>query len=153
MATNLNLYDTYREDVFDAQAFDHEGSSAVFYCVLVKSGYSPNQNTHRFFSAVGANEITGGNYTSGGHVLSAPAITLAGAGTVTFDVEDPTVWSQTAGGFASADRAIIAIDPNGDTTQAQWRLLAYSDSFGAKGNSAGDFTITINANGVFQSTR
>lgn len=147
-----NLYDIFRENQVDGNGgFDMEtpGGNGI-KCALVTSAYTPNQNTHDFFDDI-TNEVTGTNYTAGGNVCSNPAVTMDGAGLITFDADDPATWSQNAGGFSTARRAILYRDTG---TAATSQLIAYSDAFSAdRGNVDGDFSITFDAAGVFTSAR
>ena len=156
MATIFNLYDQFRLARFNSDgAIDLEAES--LHAVLVSAAYSLDQQAHVNWSDVvnaqaADPEIAhGGNYVSGGAVLSSVAVTLDAGGTVVFDTADPTTWAQTAGGFSNADRLIV-LHESGEA-KLDWKVLGYSASFGPKGNADGDFSITINAAGLFTSTR
>jgi len=155
MATTFNLYDQFRLARFNSDgAIDLESQS--LHAILVSSNYSLSQANHRVYSdafaaqAAGP-EVAGNGYVSGGAVLSSVAATLDPGGTVTFDCADPVTWAQDAAGFSGADRLLVCFEAG--LAQADWWLLGYSASFGPKGNVDGDFSITINAAGLFTSTR
>ena len=147
----LNLYDKYREGNFDGNEVNIEtpGGNGI-KAAVVAAGYTVDQNLHDFFNDI-TNEVTGTGYTAGGNALSTGTVTVSGAGLVTVDLADPAVWSQNAGGFSTGRRVIIYHDTGVSTTS---RLIAYSADFGAdKGNVDGDFTVTLNASGLFTSAR
>ena len=148
----LNLYDKYREGNFDGNAVNIEtpGGNGV-KAAVVTGVYTLDQNLHDFFSDVSANEVSGTGYTAGGNVLNTGTVTVSGAGLVTVDLADPATWTQNAAGFSNGRRVIIYHDTGVTTTS---RLIAVSDNFGAdKGNVDGDFTVTLNAAGLFTSAR
>lgn len=119
--------------------------------MLVAAGYTPNQNTHDFRDDV-TNEVTGTGYTAGGNTLGSPTVTMSGAGLVTFDAADPATWSQNAGGFSNARRAVLYNSRGGAASADE--LIAYSDDFGSdKGNTTGDLSITLDSLGIFESAR
>ena len=148
----LNLYDKYREGNFDGNPVNIEipGGNGI-KAAVVTGVYTLDQNLHDFFSDVSANEVSGTGYTAGGNLLATGTVTVDGAGLVTVDLADPATWTQNAAGFANGRRVIIYHDTGVGTTS---RLIAVSDNFGAdKGNVDGDFTATLNAAGLFTSTR
>lgn len=143
-----NLYDTFRDFQIDPTSAAITGT---FKCALVTGVYTPDQNLHDFWDDVSANEVSGTNYTANGNACASITVVLGGAGLVTFDSDDPATWLQNAGGFSNARRAILYWDTAVSTTS---RLLAYSDDFAAdKGNVAGDFSIAMDAAGIFTSAR
>jgi len=147
----LNLYDNFRKKQASGQgAVDL--SALTVKCMLVTGTYVPNQNTHGFRSDLGANEVAGTNYTAGGNTCATPVITLDGAGNVTVDFADPATWLQSGTGFANARRAIFYIARGGAASADE--LIGYSNDFGADaGNVAGDFSVAINASGLYTSAR
>jgi len=151
-SVTLNLYDKFREGMFDGNHinFESPGGNGV-KCAIVKSTYTPNQNTHDFWDDVSSTEVSGTGYTAGGNVMSNGAASVDVSGNVTVDLDDPATWSQNGAGFTDGRRAIIYKDTGTASTS---RLIAYSDDFGAnKGNVDGDFTITLNSAGLFTSAR
>jgi len=145
---NLNIYDTFRKNRLDPSQGAVAGTLRV---ALVTATYTPNQNTHEFWSDVSANEVSGTNYTAGGNAAANATVTMDAAGLVKFDADDPAAWLQSATGFSNARRAIIYYDTGIATTS---RLVAYSNDFGAdKGNTGGDFSIAFDANGIYDQAR
>lgn len=151
-AVTFNLYDKFREGVFDGNAknFETPGGNGI-KCAIVTAGYTPNQNTHDFFDDIGANEVSGTGYTAGGNVMGSGAVTVDGSGNVTVDLADPATWSQNGAGFSNGRRAIVYHDTGTGSTS---RLVGYTDDFGSdQGNLNGDFTVTVNASGLITSAR
>lgn len=148
-SVTLNLYDKFRQGCFNGNAINM--TTATIKCALVTVGYTPDQNLHEFWSDVSANEVSGTNYTAGGNVCSTGTVTLDATGVVTVDFADPATWLQSATGFSNARRAIFYEDTGNAATS---RLIAYTNDFGSdQGNVNGDFTIQINASGLFTSSR
>lgn len=150
-AVTLNLYDIFRrKQASGTGAVDL--SALTVKCMIVTSGYTPNQNTHDFADDLGANEVSGTNYTAGGNAMANPVVALDGSGNVSVDFDDPATWSQHASGFNDGRRAIIYIDRGGAASADE--LIAYTDDFGAaKGNVDGDFSVAVNASGLFTGAR
>lgn len=150
MATTLNLYDQWRDAVADpARAAAIAGT---LKCAIVTATYTVDQNLHDFFDDIGANQVSGTNYTAGGNTCATPTWTGPdGAGLMTFDASDPAAWLQSGTGFSNGRRAIFYYDTGTSTTS---RLVAYTADFGAdSGNVAGDFSVAINAAGIYTSPR
>lgn len=149
MATTFNLYDTWRDEVADpARAAAIAGTLKM---AIVTSVYTPDQNLHDFWNDVSTNEVSGSNYTAGGNACATPTWTMSGAGLGTFDATDPATWAQHATGFSNGRRAILYYDTG---TPGTSRLVGYSDDFGAdSGNVAGNFSVAINASGIYTAAR
>lgn len=137
------LYDNFKLGQEDGNNIDL--NTDVLKMALLKPAYTPAAATHTLWgdAGVSTNEVTGTGYTAGGDTLSAPTATLA-TGTVTFDVPDNT-WSQNAAGFADARYVVIYASVSG-------RLIAYHDMTTDQTMVSGDFTVQIDALGVFTKT-
>ena len=150
-AVNFNLYDIFRRK----QASGNGGvnlSTLTVKAMVVTSVYTVNQNTHDFRDDLGATEVSGTNYTAGGNTLANPVVSLDGSGGVAVDFDDPAVWSQHASGFTNGRRFVVYVARGGASTADE--LIGYSDDFGAdKGNVDGNFSMTLNASGLFTSAR
>jgi len=112
--------------------------------MLCTSTYVPSQTAHQYKSSV-TNEVTGTGYTAGGATLASKTEAIAGQ-VKTFDAAD-TTWSTSTitARYAVIYDAQTAVD-------ATSPLLAYVD-FGADVvSSAGTFTITWDAAGLFSVT-
>ena len=144
-----NLYDIYRDKQIGGDTGSIDITAVTVKCALVAAGYTPDQNLHDFFADI-TNEVTGTNYTAGGNTVASITSVLSGAGLVTVDGNDPATWLQNAGGFSNAVRAILYRDSGAAGTS---ELIAYSDAFTAGGNVAGDFSIQLDAAGIFTSAR
>lgn len=123
----------------------------AFRMVLVTSSYTPNQSTHDQWDDISANEVANGNgYTTHGKLLTC-TVTRSGL-VVTFDCDDQSWISSTI----TAKYAVIVKDADANGALAATDVpIAYSDLEGASGSlssSAGTFSVTINASGVFATT-
>jgi len=151
-AVTLNLYDKYREGNFDGNSVNIEtpGGNGI-KCAIVAASYTVDQNLHDFWDDVSANEVSGTGYVAGGNVMSTGTVTVDGAGLVTVDIGDPATWTENGAGFSNGRRAIIYHDTGTGSTS---RLIGFSNDFGAdQGNLNGDFSVTVNASGLFTSAR
>lgn len=110
---------------------------------LCTSSYSPNQNTHIYFSDI-TNEITGTGYTAGGATLGSKTIAESSLVT-TFDAAD-TSWT------SSTLTARYAIIYESTGTSSTSTLIAYVDFGADQSSSSGTFTIQWNASGIFTAT-
>jgi hypothetical protein len=133
----------------------HKGTidldSDHFRMVLVTATHTPDQDAHDTWSDVSANEVAaGGGYDTHGKALTQ---TVARTNKVTtFDVDDQS-W---AASTITAKYAVIVKDADNNGALAAGDLLvAYCDldtGGGSLSSSAGAFSVTINASGVFTST-
>lgn len=149
MATAVNLYDTWRETLADPTR--SSAISGTLKAAILTNSYTPNQNTDEFFDDVSTYEVSGTGYTAGGNACASPTWTLDGSGNITFDASDPSTWSQNASGFSDGRRVVFYYDTGTDSTS---QLVAYSDAAGADfGNVSGDFSVSLNASGLYVSAR
>jgi hypothetical protein len=72
MATVAKFYGQYP---LKAMAGAVNYTSDVVKCALLTSAYTPNQDTHVFFSSVSASEVVGAGYTAGGVTVSGRSVT------------------------------------------------------------------------------
>ena len=150
-AVTLNLYDIFRRKQASGNGAVNLTTLTV-KCMIVTAGYTVNQNTHDFRDDLGATEVSGTNYVAGGNSLINPVVSLDGAGNVAVDFDDPAVWAQSGTGFSNGRRAVIYIARGGAASADE--LIGYSNDFGAdKGNVDGDFSVALNASGLFTSAR
>lgn len=150
MATNLQLYDTWRDVVADPTRA--AAVSGTLKCMLVTASYTPNQTTDQFVTTPIANEVSGTGYTARGNACASPTWSGPdGAGLLTFDASDPATWAQNAAGFTNARRAVFYYDTGTNGTS---QLVAYTDNYGADlGNVGADLAVAINAAGIYTSPR
>jgi hypothetical protein len=150
-AVTLNLYDIFRRKQASGQnAVDL--NALTVKAMVVTASYSVNQNTHDFRDDLGATEVSGTGYTAGGNACATPVISLDGAGLVAVDFNDPATWAQNGAGFSNGRRGIFYVARGGASSADE--LIAYTADFGAdKGNVDGDFSIQLNASGLYTSAR
>ena len=115
---------------------------------LATSTYTPNQDTHEFFSDITNELAASGNYTAGGASLASKAISYDTAtNNEILDAADLTFTALTP---SAAFRYAIVYKSTGTSTTSE--LIAYID-FGADQNPAGsDFTLSWAATGVLYLT-
>ena len=106
--------------------------------MLVTSSYTPNQDTHRYKTAV-TNEATGAGYTARGVTLTGKAVTYDTAtNTLVLDADDPT-WATAT---ISAAGLVFYKDTGSDGTSP---LIAFVDFGGTFSSTADQFKYTIPA--------
>lgn len=150
-SVTLHLYDIFRRKQASGNGAVNLSTLAV-KAMVVTGLYTPDQNLHDFRDDLGANEVSGSNYTAGGNTLANPVVTLSAAGLVTVDFDDPATWLQHATGFSNGRRVILYVARGGVAGADE--LIGYSADFGAdKGNVDGNFSVTVNASGLFTSAR
>lgn len=150
-SVTLNLYDIFRRKQASGNGAVNLSTLTV-KAMVVTGVYTPDQNLHDFRDDLGATEVSGTNYTAGGNTLANPVVSLAAGGTVTVDFDDPATWAQHASGFANGRRFILYIARGGLSSADE--LIGYSNDFGAdKGNVDGNFSMQVNASGLFTSAR
>jgi hypothetical protein len=120
-----------------------EVDSDTIKVALVTSSYTPNQDTHQYWSDVVANEASGTGYTAGGATLASKTITYDGAtNKVIFDAADVSWPSST---ITARYAVIYDATPGTDATRP---LLGYSDFGSNLSSSAGTFSLSWSASGI-----
>ena len=120
---------------------------------LLKNTYTPNAD-HNFVDDVAANECDATNYTpgfagAGRKTLTSPTVTEdTGTNRAVMDAAD-TGLSWTAIGGASNNTLRYAFVCKEVTNDAASPLIAVLDFGADKTTNGGDFTVTINASGIF----
>jgi hypothetical protein len=113
---------------------------------LVTNAYTPNQDTHSYFSDI-TNEAAGTGYTAGGQALASKTAVYNGATNVnTLDAADLTWTSATI-----TARYAVIYDASPATAATQ-PLLAYVDFGADQVATNGNFAITWDANGILKIT-
>lgn len=108
---------------------------------LVTSTYTPDQDAHEDFADI-TNEVSGTGYTAGGESLASKAVTADNTDNEgVFDAADVT-WSTST---ITARGAVVYYD---STVAATSLLICYIDFGSDQSSSAGDFTISWNAEGI-----
>lgn len=120
-------------------------SSDTIKVALVANTYTPNQDTHTYFSDI-TGEITGTGYSAGGATLASKTITYTAAtNVIALDAADVTWASSTI-----TARYAVIYDSTG--TASASALLGYVDFGADQSSSSGNFTITWDANGILKIT-
>jgi hypothetical protein len=112
---------------------------------LVTSAYTPNQDTHVYWSDV-TGEATGTGYTAGGTALTSKTNTYTGTTNVIALGAANVTWASST---ITARYAVIYDSTGTSTTSA---LLGYVDFGADQSSSSGNFTITWDANGILKIT-
>lgn len=112
---------------------------------LLDSTYTPNIDTHVYFSDI-SGEITGGGYTAGGYTLASKAATTDTTNNrAEFDAADVSITS-----FTNVFRYLVVYKSTG--VAATSRLICYIDLGSNVTVTNSTYTITWNAEGIFQLT-
>lgn len=140
MAVTAKLYGKFFTALADKTIDLNSDSLKV---ALATSSYTPDQDNHDFFNDI-TNEVTGTGYTAGGAAIGSPTFSYTGASnTFAWDGNDVS-WSTST---ITARYAIIYDTTPGSSSTNP--LIAYVD-FGADvSTTAGTFTITWDAAGIF----
>lgn len=120
-------------------------ASDTIKVALTTSSYTPNQDTHAFFSDV-TNEITGAGYTAGGATLASRSVTYDSASNETRLDADDVAWA--AASF-TCRRAVVYKDTG---TPSSSPLLGWVDFGGDQAVSGATFQIVWDATGVLKAT-
>lgn len=132
------IYPQFKLKQENGNAIDLDAASGLKLALLTNA-YVP-AGSDALFSGISANEVSGSNYTAGGSVLASTTVTESG-GTVTFDAADVT-FTQHASGFTNARYAVVY-------EVATSKLVSRADFGADKGNVNGDFTVQMDALGIF----
>ena len=140
MAVSAFLYGTTQKNIADGTV-TVDWDTDTIKVALTTNAYTPNQDTHAFFSDI-TNEVTGAGYTAGGVTLGTKTVTYVGASNqVQLDAAD-VQWT------TATFTARYAIVYKSTGTAATSPVIGYVD-FGADVPvSAGQFTITWDSTGV-----
>lgn len=113
---------------------------------LVTSTYTPDQDTHDYWSDVSANEASGTGYTAGGQALTTKTVTYDAATNVTkFDADDVS-WANST---ITARYAVVYVDTGTATSSP---LVAYVDFGSDQSSSSGTFSVVWDSAGIFTTT-
>lgn len=113
---------------------------------LCTSSYTPNQDTHVFFSDVTNELATAGGYTAGGVALAGKSVSYDSASNETRLIASASSW--TSATFTAAI-AVVYVDTAGAATTDP--LLGWVDFGGNETVTSGTFTINWDAtNGVLK---
>jgi hypothetical protein len=121
-------------------------NSDTFKVVLLGSGYTPS-DSHRYYSDISANEVTGTGYTAGGLALSAPTVSYA-SDTLTVGASAVIQWTSSTISNAWY-AAVVDVTPGSASTNPLVSYVAFGQ---AESDTGGTFQITWGANGIAQIT-
>lgn len=132
------IYNSFKAKIMDGSI---DLNTDTIKVALVTSSYTPDQDAHDFFDDV-TNEVSGSGYTAGGATLANLAVTADNTDNEgVFDADDVT-WS------SSTITARGAVIYKSTGTASSSPLICYIDFGEDKVSSAGNFTITWNAEGI-----
>jgi hypothetical protein len=99
--------------------------------------YSPNLDVHDFWDDT-TDEVSGGNYSSGGAVLPGITVSLA-SGIVTFDAGS-VIWLRSATGFTNARKFVIHRSTGTPSTSRLFSVITGNNDVG---NAACDLVLSV----------
>lgn len=132
---------------FAASSVGWPTSGGTVRAILLKSGYTPDQDAHRTKAdlVVASNELAaGGDYVAGGGTVTNPTRAITAAGNITTLDGDDVVWTNLSGTF----RYLALVDGTASTGL----LYGYGDFGSDQVVSGVGFTVQWNASGIFQGT-
>ena len=134
---------------FLAKALNKEvdWDSDTIKVALVSSSYTPNQDTHTYWSDVNTYEVSGTGYTAGGQTLGSKTVTYDSANNVIILDAADTTWSSST----VTARYAVVYDDSGATNAAK-ALIGYVDFSSDQSSTNGNFTITWDATGIVRIT-
>lgn len=129
-----------------AEAFkgNVDWATGVTKVALLADTYTPNQDTHVYWSDVSANEVTGTGYTAGGQTLATPTVAYDGVSNTVTLSGDNISWTTST---ITARYVVIYQDTGTPGTSV---LCGFSDLGENKSSSNGDFNLNWSASGIFE---
>lgn len=143
MTVTPNVYGLFLQSLIEGRV---NTTADPVWCMLVGSGYTFNQNTHKFKSVI-TGEITGSGYTAGGQrtTISTP---VYNSPTKMLNIPAGNmVWPSVT--WTGATGAILYMNPDGFPDSAK-PLIAYMDFGGPVSRSAQAFYINWPATGILK---
>jgi len=113
-------------------------------CTLHTSSYTPNQDTHQYYSDLTNELSTGSGYTAGGYTLVNKTLTYDTASNETRLGADPAQWTSATFTFRIS---VVRKDTGTPTTSP---LLGYTDMGSDQSISGGTYTLVWDATGVLK---
>ena len=133
------IFNSFKRDIMNG-AIDLD--TDTIKVMLVTSSYTPDQDTHDKRDDV-TNEVSGTGYSAGGSALANKAVTADNTDNEgVFDADDLT-WSSST----ITARGAVLYKSRGGASSAD-ELICYIDFGSDKISSAGNFTITWDAEGI-----
>lgn len=122
-------------------------ASDGIYCMLMKSTYTPNQDSHVKYTDISGYEHTGnGVYFTGGKALSSKTITVDNTNDWAYFTANNLTWASTT---ISASGAVLYASGAGYGGVTH-PLIGYIDFGTTLSSSNGDYTITWSAQGIIR---
>lgn len=147
MAITFVAYNKFKQKLLNqADAIDFDAVGTTIKMALVLAAYTPNIDTHEFYSDL-TNEMSGGGYTAGGYALDTKAVNLDTVNDrAEFDADDEAI-----SGVAGTFRYVVLYKDTGVATTSP--LIGYFN-MGADVTVTADITQTFqwNAEGILQVT-
>lgn len=136
------VYNSFSTNILSG-LFDLREAGDDVKVALVESGYTPNRDTHEFFSDI-TNELSGTGYTAGGNPIDSQTVTQDNTDNEgVFDGLDVT-WTGIDAGTAAG--MVLYVDTG---TPATSRLIAFQDSGGFPTVTTGaDLTVQWAVEGI-----
>lgn len=132
------IYNSFKKLIMDGSI---DLDTDTIKVALVTSSYTPDQDTHTYFSSV-TNEVSGTGYTAGGATLANKTVTQDNTDNEgVFDANDVSWTTATI----TARAAVVYKSTGTASTSA---LICYIDFGADKVSTAGTFTIAWNAEGI-----
>lgn len=142
MAVTGKLY-SYFFNALANKEIDLVGTPDSIYVMLTTSTYTPDQDVHDYYNDV-TNEVSGTGYSANGAALASITWTYtSGTNTWAFDAAD-TSW--TTATITARNAIVYDRTPGTDATRP---LICYQASDADITSTAGTWTITWNASGIF----
>jgi len=123
------------------QAIDYDGvGTAINIAIVTESSIDPDTNT--LFTSL--TEVSGTNYWGlGGELVGSKTCALDGSNNLVFDAADPTIITQSAGGF-STGRSLVLYETTNNY------IICHFTAATVFGNTVDDLTITYDAAGIWK---
>lgn len=142
---DVEVFDQYMENTWDADIHDFGATPNDIYCAIVNNTIVPSQTTaDPHWGGTGTtdlsvNEETGTNFPAGGKQCLTPTATLS-AGELEVDFGDPTIWAKDAANPTACYWGIVY-----DNTVASKKCLGYVDLGGVFDATTGDLSVAWGA--------
>jgi hypothetical protein len=141
MAVTFKAYGLFLQSILEGRV---DLRTDPLMCMIVKSDYTPNQDTHKFRSVV-TNEITGSGYVSGGKQVTGVSLSYTASTNALTIGGGNLVWPGVT--WTGARYGVLYVAREGVPITAQ-PLVAYID-FGADVNRTdAPFYINWSVNGI-----
>lgn len=147
MTTHL-WYGKAFEAVFNKEV---DVDTDVIKGMIVGSGYTFDQDTHKYKSSV-AGEVAGTGYTAGGMTIASVAVSYtAGTNVFAFDGVDLSWPNSTLNTGANIPLGCVIYDST-PATDATRPLLCFIDFQGSRPTTNGTLSVTFDVNGIAKVT-